>query len=47
MTKLFNHTIKRNSAANPGFTAGFAVPLYEKEKLVELAFANQEKKFFS
>lgn len=25
--RLFNQTIKRNSDANPGFTAGFAVPL--------------------
>lgn len=27
LTRLFNHTINRNSAASPGFTAGFAVPL--------------------
>lgn len=25
---VFNHLKNRNSAANPGFTAGFAVPIY-------------------
>lgn len=29
---FFNHLKKRNSAANPGFTAGFAVPMYNQTK---------------